>query len=275
MLSQWRSRRSYTADRRKGYPPTAPPPPADRQADARMRDLDETVTEFMRETERRGLAGPARARFAAAVLGVVAKDGTKVEAVADAAIDGLRELLNGEGVSPALPKDLTTLLTAAGKAWRATSEADFWTDMAAAAQRPDGASDEAFLREQASWMGLVAELRDPDLKPPPKADKNDPTLPPWTWNTAAEKADLVDMLVVAAAGADSPAQAILRRLGTLTRGTDPLPRAIAAELAQLAFAALAGVKAAPALDRKEILTLKERAPGPNATLQEQTEHQTR
>ena len=258
----------------KGHP-TGAARTADRLSDARMRDLDETVSEFMREMDKQGLAGPARARFAAAVLGVVAKDGTKVEAVADAAIDGLRDRLNGKGWSPALPKDVTTLLTAAAKAWRATSEADFWTDLAAVAQHADGASDDALLHEQAAWMGLVAVLSDADLTPPPKADENDPTLPPWTWNTAAEKADLVDTLVTAAAGTDNPAQAVLRRLGTLTRGTDPLPRAIAAELAQLAFAALAGVKAAPALDRQDILSLKERAPDPNATQQELTEYQTR
>jgi hypothetical protein len=258
----------------KGFMTGEPVLPADGLTDPRMRDLDETVSQFMRESKSRGVAGPARARFAAAVLGIVAKDGTKVEAVADAAIDGLLDQLNGKkGWSPALPKEVTTLLTAAAKAWRATSEADFWTDMAAAAQRADGASDDAFLREQAAWMGLVAKLSDADLPLPPKQGIVQP--PAWRWNTAAEKADLVDTLVAAAAGADNAPRAVLRRLRTLTRGTDPLPRAIAAELAQLAFAALAGVKTAPALDRREVLTLKERAPDPNATLQEQAEHQTR
>jgi hypothetical protein len=258
----------------KGHP-TGPVLPADRLADPRMRDLDQTVRVFMRETEQLGLDGPARARFAAAVLGVVAKDGTKVEAVADAAIDGLLSRLNGKASSSALPKDVATLLTAAVKAWRSTSEADFWTDMAAAAKPADGVADGAFLHEQAAWMGLVAKLGEADLKPPPKADETDPDQPPWTWNTAAEKADLVDTLVAAAAGADNPAEAVFRRLQTLTRGADPLPRAIAAELAQLAFAALAGVKAAPALDRTGVLRLKERDPGPNATQQEQTEHNAR
>ena len=102
-----------------------------------MRDLDQTVRVFMRETEQLGLDGPARARFAAAVLGVVAKDGTKVEAVADAADpdDGLlRPVRTARLSSSALPKEVATLLTAAVKARRSTSEADFWTDMAAAAK---------------------------------------------------------------------------------------------------------------------------------------------
>jgi hypothetical protein len=135
--------------------------------------------------------------------------------------------------------------------------------MAKVAQPAKGASPEAFLREQAAWMGLVADLSLPDHNQP------------WTWNSAAEKADLVDTLVTAATGSALPVTAVLRRLRTLTRGADPLPRAVAAELAQLALAALAGVKTAFEPDRAGVVNIKERPPEPTAPPAEQAEHVAR
>jgi hypothetical protein len=129
--------------------------------------------------------------------------------------------------------------------------------------RAKDVSDEAFLREQAAWMGLIAELSVDDIEPP------------WMWNSAAEKADLVDTLVTAAAGSQTPVTEVLRRLQTLTRGTDPLPRAIAAELAQLALAALGGVKSAAEPDRRGVVKIKERPSEPAATAQERADHQAR
>ena len=197
-------------------------------------------------------------------LGVAAADATKVGAVADAALEGLRARLRGEAPrNEALPADLVTLLNEAAKAWRSTSDADFWASMAKVAQPAKGASPEAFLREQAAWMGLVADLSLPDHNQT------------WTWNSAAEKADLVDTLVTAAAGSALPVTAVLRRLRTLTRGADPLPRAVAAELAQLALAALAGVKTAVEPDRNSVIMIKERAPEPTAPPAEQAEHDAR
>jgi hypothetical protein len=195
--------------------------------------------------------------------------------VADAALEGLRARLHGDvPKNTALPTEEVALLNDAAKAWKAIPEADFWAALAAVSRPAPNASPEAFLREQTAWMGLVAELSLADLTSP-LAIPGGRADPPWTWNSAAEKADLVDTLVAAAAGSPTPVTAVLRRLRTLQRGADPLPRAIAAELAQLALAALDGVKPAPDLDRKRVVQLKERPPGPNATAQEQDEHRDR
>jgi hypothetical protein len=259
----WKASEQVSSASQKGHPP-GKEPIADGLDDPRMRDLNETVRRFMRVTEEGGAGAPARARFAASVLGVAATDATKVDAVADAAIEGLRARLRGEHPrNDALPADLVALLNEAAKAWKSTSDADFWASMAKVAQPAKGSSPEAFLREQASWMGLVADLSLPDHNQP------------WTWNSAAEKADLVDTLVAAAAGSALPVTAVLRRLRTLTRGADPLPRAIAAELAQLALAALAGVKTAAEPDRSGVIKIKERPPEQTATPAERTEHNAR
>lgn len=253
----------------KGHVP-GKEPVADGLEDRRMRDLDATVRGFVSASAATGNGAAARAHFAAAVLGVAAADATQVNAVADAVLEGLRARLTGGAPrNDALPKDVVNLLNVAAKAWRSTSEADFWEAMAAVARPAGDVSPEAFLREQVAWMGLIATLSIGDSPPVRDGD------PPWTWNSAAEKADLVDELVTAAAGSTTPVTAILRRLRTLQRGADPIPRAIAAELAQLAMAALAGVRPAEPPDRRDVLKVKERAPDPGATDQDKADHRAR
>jgi hypothetical protein len=226
---------------------------ADGQDDPRMRDLDATVRQFVRGEDKVGTRAKARARFAAAVLGVRAANAAEVEKVADAALEGLRARLHNEAPkNDSLPPDEVTLLDDAAAAWKAISDTDFWTGMADAATPADGATRQGYLREQASWMGLVAQL-----------SMKDHTVP-WTWASAAEKADLVDELIRPAAGADNPARAVMLRLTTLTRGQDAFPRAIAAELAQLAIAALAGEKQAAPPDRAGVLKLQVRPPASTA-----------
>jgi hypothetical protein len=132
----WKASEQVAKASQKGHA-TGKVPVADGLDDPRMRDLDATVFRFMKVTEDGGAGVPARARFAAAVLGVAATDATKVGAVADAALEGLRARLRGEAPrNEALPADLVTLLNEAAKAWRSTSDADFWASMAKVAQPP-------------------------------------------------------------------------------------------------------------------------------------------
>ncbi|QYN33312.1 hypothetical protein K1T35_33025 [Pseudonocardia sp. DSM 110487] len=231
-------------------------PVADGLDDPRLRDLDETLRRFMAESEAAGTTGPAVVRLAALLLGVAAKDATQVELVAGAALAGMRARLRGESRgAAALPRPLVALLDQAALAWRTTSDADFWQTMAATAARPDGMSHVRHRRELAAWLGVIAELGGPDV-------------PRWVWTTAAEKADLVDALVISGSGAAEPVQTIIDRLRTLTRGPDRPPRTVAAGLAQMAVAALDGVTAAPPPDRRGAVMLRERASGPNAVARE-------
>ena len=224
-------------------------PVADGLDDPRLRDLDETVRRFMAASEAPGTTGPAVTRLAAVLLGVAAKDARQADRVAGAALAGLRARLRGASRGEAaLPRPLVALLDQAAIAWRTTSDARFWRSMAATAARPHGMSPVEHRREQAAWLGVIAELGRPGA-------------PRWQWSTAAEKADLVDELICAGAGAPEPVQAVMARLSTLTRGPDRLPRAIAAGLAQMALAALGGVTAAPPPDRRGAVLLKERPTG--------------
>lgn len=245
-----------------GHPPGTSPV-ADGMDDPRLRDLDETVRRFMAASEAAGTGGPATARLAAVLLGVAAKDASRTELVAAISLEGLRARLRGEPhPEAALPRSLVELLDQAAIAWRTTSDADFWRTMAARAARPHGMSPLQHLREQAAWLGVIAELGKPGM-------------PRWLWTTAAEKADLVDVLITAGSGTAVPAQTVMDRLRTLTRGPDRLPRAIAAELGQMALAALGGVTTAPPPDRRGAVMLKQRPPGPNATAREAADHQAR
>ena len=236
---------------------------ADSSKDRRLRDLEETVEQFMAESRKEGVTTDARARFAGVVLGVTAEGSASLGRVADTALEGLRARLHGEPPRNInLPPELVALLDDAKQAWTSTSDAEFWRSLAATAQRPAEQTPEGFLREQAAWMGLVANLSAKDVT--------------WRWASAAEQADLVDTLIDAGSKAPKePVQAILVSLSTLRRGQDPLPRAIAAELAQLALAALAGVKKAAEPDRKGVLSFKDRPPGPNATAKQRAAHQGR
>lgn len=214
-------------------------PIADGLDDPRLRDLDETVRRFMAAAETPGTGGRATARLAAVLLGIAAKGGKRIDLAAGPSLD-------------------ETVLT-----WRTTSDAAFWHAMAVTAARPAGMSTVQHLREQAAVLAVVAELGKPDVTHR------------WTWATAAEKADLVDVLITAGTGAAEPVQAVVDRLRTLTRGPDPLPRAPAAELAQMAVAALAGVTKAPPPDRRGAVRLRERPPGPGATAEEAADHRAR
>jgi hypothetical protein len=232
--------------------------------DPRLLDLQATANRFMADPKTKGVAAAARARFAAVVLGVAANDSTSVNRVADAAIFGLRARLHGQATNDKImPPHLVASLKAAAKAWKSTSDADFWRSLAVTTQRPADDTPDGFLRQQAAWMGLVADLSAKDVKPP------------WKWANAAEKADLVDTLIAVGRAAPEPVQAIMKRLSTLRRGQDPVPRAIAAELAQLAIAALPGVTKAADPDRRNVLWIKERPPGPDATPAAQATHGAR
>jgi hypothetical protein len=246
------------------YPHGTKAPFADRLDDPRLLDLEETVKRFMVDSKTKGVTAAARARFAAIVLGVSAKRSEQVDRVADTALLGLWARLRGRATDDEnLPPQLVALLQAAARAWRSTSDADFWRSLAVTAQRPPEDTPEGFLREQAAWMGLVADL-----------SAEDDGKPPWKWASAAEKADLVDTLIAVGTAAPHPVQAILKRLSTLRRGPDALPRAIAAELAQLAIAALPGVTKAES-NRRDVLRIKERPPGPDATTEAQAIHEAR
>lgn len=237
---------------------------ADGLDDPRLRDLAETVRRFMSAPETARIGSPATSRLAAALLGVAAKDATQVELVAGASLEGLRARLRGEALhETALPQPLVALLDQAAAAWRTTSDSDFWQAMAVMAVRPPRMSPEQHLREQAVWLGVIAELGKAGIRPR------------WTWTTAAEKADLVDTLITAATAADQPARMIMDRLRTLIRGADPLPRSISAELAQMAIAALGGITTAPMPGRRGAVMLKERPLPPHATTAEVAEHQAR
>jgi hypothetical protein len=255
---------SVSGASKAAYPTGSKAPFDDGLNDPRLLDLQATADRFMADPKTKGVTAEARARFAAVVLGVTASGSAQINRVADSAIEGLRARLHGEKPKDAsFPPNLVALLQAAAKTWRSTSDADFWRSLALTARRPAEQTPEGFLREQAAWMGLVANLSAADVKPP------------WRWANAAEKADLVDMLITVGTAAPEPVEAILKRLGTLRRGQDPVPRAVAAELAQLAIAALPGVQKAAEPDRRGALLLKQRPPGPDATPQEGATHQAR
>ncbi|MHA6621212.1 hypothetical protein [Pseudonocardia sp. DLS-67] len=238
---------------------------ADGLDDPRLRDLDETVRRFMAAAETPGTGGRATARLTAVLLGIAAKGGKRIDLAEGSSLDGLQARLRGESHLEAtgMPGPFVALLDETVLTWRTTSDATFWHAMAATAARPEGMSPVQHLREQAAVLAVVAELGRPDVEQR------------WTWATAAEKADLVDVLITAGTGAAEPVQAVVDRLRTLTRGPDPLPRAPAAELAQMAVAALAGVTKAPPPDRRGALRLKERPPGPAATAEEAADHRAR
>ncbi|GAA5135373.1 hypothetical protein [Pseudonocardia adelaidensis] len=238
---------------------------ADGLDDPRLRDLDETVRGFMAAADTPGTGGRATARLAVVLLGIAANGGRRIDLVASPSLDGLRSRLRGESrpEAPAMPRSLVALLDEAVLTWRTTSDADFWHAMAATAARPRGMPPVQHLREQAALLAVVAELGRHDVRPR------------WLWATAAEKADLVDVLITAGAGRAEPVEAVLNRVRTLTRGADPVPRAVAAELAQMAVAALAGVTTAPPPDRRGAVRLEDRPPGPNATAQEAADHRAR
>lgn len=246
------------------YPTGSKAPFDDGLNDPHLLDLQATADRFMADPKTKGVAAAARARFAAVVLGVTASGSAQIDRVADSALEGLRARLHGEAARDAsFPPSLVALLQAAARAWKSTSDADFWRSLAVTARRPAEQTPEGFLREQAAWMGLVANLSAKDVKPP------------WKWANAVEKADLVDTLIAVGTAAPEPVEAILKRLSTLQRGPDPVPRAIAAELAQLAIAALPGTTKAAEPDRRGVLLLKERPPGPDATTQAQATHESR
>jgi hypothetical protein len=240
----------------------APGKAADGLDDPRLRDLCETVRRFMAASEAGGTTGRATARLAALLLGVTAKDARHVELVAGLSPAALRARLRG-GPQPVLPRSLDALLDQTAATWTDLSDADFWQVMAAAAVRPDGMSPERHVREWAACLGVVAELGRADVGPR------------LVWATAAEKADLVDVLITAGTGATEPVQAVMDRVRTLTRGPDRLPRAIAAELARMALAALDGVVKAPPPDRRGAVLLRERPPRPDAMPREVAAHQAR
>jgi hypothetical protein len=105
----------------KGYPPGAVLP-ADRLADARMRDLDQTVREFMRETDQLGLAGPARARFAAAARR--GGEGGRRSRLPWTPIDGFLNRLNGKARAIGAAEGRDDVAHGRDEAWRSI-EADF------------------------------------------------------------------------------------------------------------------------------------------------------
>jgi hypothetical protein len=191
----------------------------------------------------------ARARFVSTIFGVSAAEPAKALAFADTIIERLRLRVSGREDTFSIPADAATFDTV-WKAWKAFDDPKFWASMARLVA-VDASTQRLSLSDQLVWMALVADLS------PLGPDG-------WLWESAADKAALVDRLI-AAAGPEQSMAKLFELLATLRYENTALPRAVAAELAQLAIASLAGTTASPT-ERPTLAQILERpAPLPDLT----------
>ena len=171
------------------------------------------------------LAGAnARAQFAASVLGVAAEKPAEISSFADAVLEGLRERLAGvnrEG------SELSVTLQQVADKWKDMTESEFWESLAVTLRTTARGGETVRPRQlldQVLWMGIVGELSGPQLAT-------------WIWESPDQKAAFVDQLIQAAGRPPDPAK-MYEKAATLMSDSETLPRAITADLAQLALAAL-------------------------------------
>jgi len=174
----------------------------------------------------------ARAKFVAVVLGIRGIPEVSVTQAADGILDRLRLSLAAGDDS-----GLATV-------WRDT-EYRFWRSLAAATRTSPNLT--ASRVDHLAWMGLVCELS------PLDAD--------FGWERPRDQQQLVDRLI-AAAGEEYDIAAVYTQAADLLYNDEPLPRAVTAELVQLALANLAEVN----IDRATRLSVLEvETPKPDTT----------
>jgi hypothetical protein len=169
------------------------------------------------ETDAVDLRSQARAKFVAVVLGV----GATAEVTVGQAADGVLAQLAG-----ALPlAGATGPAAEMARTWRGTTEPAFWSSLAAATQASAELTGSRI--DHLVWMGLVCELS------PMDAD--------FAWERPRDQQQLVDHLI-AAAGEEHDIDMVYDAAAQLRYNGRELPRAVTAELVQLALANLAEVQ---------------------------------
>jgi hypothetical protein len=180
------------------------------------------------------LRAQARAKFVAVVLGVGATPETPISRAADGILERLRQALSGGRTDDTV--------AALAKTWRTTSEESFWRSLASSTYVSAELTGSRI--EHLAWMGLVCELS------PMNAD--------FAWDRPGDKQQWVDRLI-AAAGDEHDVADVYIDASAIGRH-ESLPRAVIAELVQLALANLPEVK----VDRSSrFLVLNDETPEPD------------
>ena len=162
------------------------------------------------------LRAQARAKFVAVVLGVGGTPEVTISQAADGILERLRRALSGGRTDDTAP--------ALAETWQGISEDTFWTSLASGTYLSAELTGSRI--DHLAWMGLVCELS------PMTAD--------FGWDQPSDKQLWVDRLI-AAAGDEHDVSAVYAYASGMARH-ESLPRAVIAELVQLALANLPEVK---------------------------------